>query len=213
MPRRWTLAAIPALLIFAAGCAKKPAPVPPPPPPQPQNIFALLPDPDGRNTSIVVKNSAGEQEINQPNRAVRVAGATVPPTAPFEIDQPTGRRLFGAALDALPSAEVHFTLSFDLAQDALNAASQAQIPAILRAIQDRHSTNISVTGHTDTQGNAAANYTLGLNRARTVAALLRAQGVEADNLFVTSHGEADLLVQTPRGIDEPQNRRVEVIVR
>jgi outer membrane protein OmpA-like peptidoglycan-associated protein len=200
-------------MLFAAGCAKKPAPVPAPPPPQPQNIFALLPDPDGRNTKIVVENSAGEQEISQPNQAVRVASAAVAPTAPFTIDQPTVRRLFGAALDALPSAEVHFLLYFDLALDVLNAQSQAQIPAILRAIQDRRSTNISITGHTDTQGNQVANYTLGLNRAHAVEAILRAQGVEQSSLFVTSHGEADLLVKTLRGVDEPQNRRVEVIVR
>jgi outer membrane protein OmpA-like peptidoglycan-associated protein len=214
MPVRWTLAAILALLLLAAGCTKKPAPVPTPPlPQQPQNIFALLPDPDGRTTGIVVRNPAGEQEISQPDQAVRVPGATVAPTAPFAIDQPTVRRLFGTALNALPSAEVHFVLYFDLAQDALNAQSQAQIPLILRAIQDRRSTNISVTGHTDTYGPQNLNYGLGLRRAETVATILRADGVVQSNLFVTSHGEADPLIKTARGVDEPQNRRVEVIVR
>ncbi len=207
---RWILAA---LLLFAAGCAKKTPPKAAVPAPQPQNIFALLPDPEGKNTSIVVKNPAGEQEIKQPGQAVRVAGATVAPTAPLAVDQPTVTRLFGAALDALPTAEVRFTLYFELSQDVLNAQSQAQLPAILRAIQERRSTNISVTGHTDMTGDAASNFQLGLRRAEGVAQILRAQGVEPSSLFVTSHGEVDLLVKTARGVAEPLNRRVEVIVR
>jgi outer membrane protein OmpA-like peptidoglycan-associated protein len=204
--------------VSVTACAKKAAPLPPvpaapAPPPPPQNIFALLPDPEGKNSRIVVKNSAGEQEISQPNQAVRVAGQTTPPTSPFPIDQATVRRLFGSALDALPGAEVHFTLHFDAAQDVLNATSQAQFPAILRSIQERHSTDISITGHTDTTGDPAANYQLGLRRAEGVADLLRAQGLDSSSLFVTSHGEADPLVKTGRGVAEPLNRRVEVIVR
>ena len=214
IPVRWACAGAFALLLLAAGCAKKPAPqTPPTPAPQPQNTFALLPDPDGRDTSIVVRNPAGEQEIAQPNQAVRVASATAAPSTPFAIDQPTVRRLFGTALDALPSPEVHFVLYFDLAQDVLNAQSEAQIPAILRAIQDRHSTDISITGHTDRSGTPDGNYKLGLSRANTVEAILRGRGVESSSLFVSSHGEVDPLVKTGPGEVEPQNRRVEVIVR
>jgi len=200
-----------ALMVFAAGCAKR-VPAPPSPPAPKQNIVALLPDPDGRNTSIVVTNAGGSQEISQPNQAVRVERADVAPTAPFPIDPPEVRRLFGAALDAMPDPEVRFALYFDEASDTLNAESQAMMPAILRAIQERRSTDVSVTGHTDTTGVAAENYQLGLRRAERVAAVLRAQGVDSSGLFVTSHGEADLLVKTPRGVAERLNRRVEVIV-
>ena len=209
----WTRASLAAALILAAGCARKPAPAPAPPPPQPQNVFALLPDPQGRNTAIVVKNQAGEQEIAQPDQAVRVTSATVAPTAPFPLDQPAVRRLFGTALDVLPDAEVAFVLYFDEARDALNAASLAQIPAIIRTIQERHSTNITVTGHTDTTGTPDDNYQLGLRRAQSVATALIGQGVDSSNLFVTSHGETDQVVKTGRGVAEQQNRRVEVIVR
>jgi len=204
------------LIVVLAACTKKPAPTPPtppPPPPQPQNIFALLQDPEGRNTAIVVKNTGGEQEIGQPDHAVRVDNANTAPSAPFPIDQPTERRLFGAALDTLPPAEVHFVLNYGLNQDSLNTAARAQMPAILRAIQERHSTNISVIGHTDTVGTPAGNQELGLRRAGGVAALLRAEGVAEDSLFVVSHGEADLLTKTDRNIPNAANRRVEVIVR
>lgn len=211
---KWKWALVPPLLVFAAGCAKKrPAAPPTPPAHQAQNIFALLPDANGKNTSIFVRNSAGEQEISQPSQAVQVSSATVAPTAPYAIDPSAVRRLFGAALDAIPGAEVSFTLYFDVTQDVLDAQSQAQIPPILLAIRERSSTDISVTGHTDTTGDPASNYQLGLRRAESVAAVLRAQGVQPSSLFVTSHGEADLLVKTPRGVSERLNRRVEVIVR
>lgn len=200
-------------MLFGAGCAKKNPPAPPVPPPQPQNIFALLPEEDGKKTGIVVKNSAGQQEIGEPNHAVRVANANTAPTPPFAIDEPTVKRLFGAALDAMPAPEQHFTLYFDLSQDVLTSASQNQIAAILRAIQERHSTNISVTGHTDTMGDPAFNNTLARRRADAVAARLRTEGVNAADLFVSAFGDTDLLVKTGRGVSEPLNRRVEVIVR
>jgi outer membrane protein OmpA-like peptidoglycan-associated protein len=207
-----------AALMILAGCAKHPQPIPTPtaaapkaPAPK-QNIFALLPDPEGKDTRMVVTNTGGTQEIGQPNQAVRVERADVAPTAPFAIDQATVRRLFGAALDAMPDPEIHFVLYFDEASDAPNAASMAMMPAILRAVQDRRSTDVIVTGHTDSTGSTAANYALGLRRAERVAGVLRAQGVDAGGLFVTSHGEADPLVKTPPGTAEQRNRRVEVIV-
>jgi outer membrane protein OmpA-like peptidoglycan-associated protein len=213
MPVVRTRTATVLLPLFAAGCAKKLPRVAPAPAPQPQNIFALLPDTNGRNTGVVVRNSAGEQEISQPDQAVQVAGAAVEPTAPFATDRPTERRLFWTALEALPAAEQSFVLNFELTQDVLDAEPLARIPMILRAIQECRSTNISVTGHTDTTGGLAANYQLGLRRAEGVAAVLRAQGVDSSSLFVTSHGEADPIVKTARGVEEPRNRRVEVMVR
>jgi len=147
------------------------------------------------------------------NQAVRVATANTPPSPPFPLDPAESTRLFGAALDALPPPEQHFLLFFDFAQETLNPTSIAQIPAILRAIQEKRSTNISIIGHTDTMGTPTMNQALGMSRARTVADLLRAEGVPDSSLFVTSHGEADLLVKTGRLVREQQNRRVEVIVR
>ena len=211
-------AAIALLTISAAGCAKRPRTIPTPtaaapsaPAPK-QNIFALLPDPEGKETRIVVSNSGGTQEIGQTNQAVRVERADVAPTAPFAIDPPTVQRLFGAALNAVPDPEIHFVLYFDEASDALNAASVALMPAIQRAIQDRRSTDIIVTGHTDRTGTTAANYELGLRRAERVAGILRTQGVDAGSLSVTSHGETDPLLKTLPGVAEQRNRRVEVIV-
>jgi outer membrane protein OmpA-like peptidoglycan-associated protein len=175
-------------------------------------MFVLLPDPQGNNTSIVVTNRAGTQEVRDANHAVRVERADTPPTAPFALDQSTITRVFGAALDAMPDPEVRFLLYFDEASDTLDSAAQETIASILRAVQERHSTDVSVTGHSDRKGVTQANYELGLHRAERVAAVLRARGVEDASLFVTSHGETDPLIKTGPGVAEQRNRRVEVIV-
>jgi outer membrane protein OmpA-like peptidoglycan-associated protein len=201
-----------ALLMLWAGCAKKPVAQAPPPPAPKQNIFALLDDPSGKNSAIVVSNTGGSQDIEQPNHAVRLERADVAPTPPYSIDPPTVRRLFGAALDSLPEPEVRFVMYFDEARDTLDAEAMAKIPVLLKAIQDRRSTDIRVTGHTDRVGLTADNYQLGLRRATTVKDVLVAQGVAESSLEVTSHGEMDQLKKTGPGVPERENRRVEVIV-
>jgi outer membrane protein OmpA-like peptidoglycan-associated protein len=217
MTGKWLWIGGAALILLAAGCAKKqvqtPAPPPPAPPPAKQNVFVLLPDPEGRPGGITVSNSAGAQSLAQPNQAVRVERPDVSPSPPFTMDQAEVRRLFGAALDVLPPAEVQFTLYFQLSTDELTAESEALLPKIFDAVRERHSTAVSVTGHTDTTGDPQSNYQLGMKRAQRVAGILVARGLDQSYVFVASHGEADLAVKTPRGVAEQRNRRVEVIVR
>ena len=210
------LAAVAGVWLVSAACAHKPAPAPAPapaPPPAPQNVFALLPEPNGAASAIVVSNQAGSQELTQPKDAVKVARNDTAPSAPYALTDADIRRLFGSAIDSLPAPEVQFVLQFELNSATMNAAVTARMPEILKAIQDRHSTSITVTGHTDTTGNSALNYALGLSRAKEVADILRSQGVKDSDLFVSSHGDADLLVKTPRNEANEENRRVEVIVR
>jgi outer membrane protein OmpA-like peptidoglycan-associated protein len=211
--------AVAVLAMLTTGCTKRQHPAPIAPPVAPvaarapaQNIFALLADPEGNQTAIVVTNSGGSQEIREVNHAVRIERADTAPTAPFPIDQSRVRGLFGAALDVMPDPEYRFLLYFDESSDTLNSEAQATVASILRAVQERHSTDISVTGHTDRTGSAEGNYQLGLRRAGRVASVLHGQGVDDSNLFVSSHGESDPLIKTGPGVPEQRNRRVEVIV-
>ncbi len=213
MTPKWFAAVGVLAILFASACAPKRAAAPPAPPPAREPVIALLPEPGGQSSGIVVTNQAGVQNLTEPYQAVRVASANVAPGAPFILSQAEVRRLFGAALDALPAPEITFILHFDEGRDVLNAESVAELPAILNAISERHSTAITVTGHTDTIADHQFNYQLGLRRARGVAAILQARGVNASDLFVSSHGDADLLVKTAPRTANDQNRRVEVIVR
>ncbi|WP_321470933.1 OmpA family protein [uncultured Paludibaculum sp.] len=200
-------------VLFLGGCARKRPQAPPPPPPVKQNVVVLLPEPDGKPSRIAVTNSAGTRDLDQPYQAVTVQRADAAPSTPFVMTQAEVRRLFGAALDVLPPTEVQFVLYFQEGRDTLIPESEAQLPAIITAIQERHSTAITVTGHTDTTADPQFNYELGLRRAQTVARILTGKGVAASDVFVASHGQADLLVKTPNGVAEQRNRRVEVIVR
>jgi outer membrane protein OmpA-like peptidoglycan-associated protein len=210
--KRWYVVAVPLLLVAMAACQKKRVQAPAPPAPK-QNVFALLPEADGKVGAIAVTNPAGSQELRQANQAVRVERADVAPSSPFLLDDAAVKRLFGSALEVLPEAEVRFVLYFVEGTDGLTAESTAQLPAIQNTVRQRRSTAISLIGHTDTTGDRQANFQLGLRRAERVAGILKGTGVEETSLFVESHGEADLAVKTPRGVAEQRNRRVEVIVR
>ncbi len=196
------LALIAMLLLCAIGCRKKV-----------KNIVVLLPQENEKAAGITVQNAGGSQTLTQPYQAVRVARLNTAPTKPFNLDPAEVRRIFGRTLDALPTPEVVFTLYFDEGRDVLNDRSVAQIPEILKTIRERRSTSVSITGHTDTTGTPEDNYQLGLRRAKSVADVLQADGLDLSRMFVESHGEADPLIKTARGVSEERNRRVEVIVR
>jgi outer membrane protein OmpA-like peptidoglycan-associated protein len=217
MATKWLQVGFASLLLFAFGCARKQAAQAPPPAPAPpqskQNLIVLLPDPEGKRGGIAVTNSGGAQTLAQPYQAVRVESSSTAPTPPFAMDQAEVRRVFGAVLDVLPAAEVAFTLYFEVSSNALTPESQAKLRDIMSTIRERRSTAISLIGHTDTTGDSQSNYKLGLSRAEAVAEILRQQAVNNSDLSVESHGDADLAVKTARNVDEPRNRRVEVIVR
>ena len=211
--RAWLASGVIFLSLVTVGCQQKRVQAPAPPTAQKASVFALLESPDRKNEVVVVENSGGSRELRQPNEAVRVERAGVRPSDPLVLSGPDVQRLFGGAQTVLPAAEARFVLYFDEGKDELTPESEAQIAEILAAIQARRSTLISVTGHTDTTADPKFNYQLGLRRAERVANTLGAKGVNVADLFVESHGQADLLVPTGPGVAERRNRRVEVIVR
>ncbi len=74
-------------------------------------------------------------------------------------------------------------------------------------------TRIEVNGYTDTSGTARYNMGLSIRRARAVQAELIKDGVPANAITIQGFGETHLLVPTGPGVREPQNRRVEIIIR
>ena len=74
-------------------------------------------------------------------------------------------------------------------------------------------TRIEVNGYTDTSGTHQYNQNLSLRRARAVQAELVKDGVPQNVITIQGFGDTHLLVQTGPGVREPQNRRVEIIIR
>lgn len=74
-------------------------------------------------------------------------------------------------------------------------------------------TRIEVAGHADRSGPDAYNMALSQRRGEAVAADLVARGVSRSAITVQAFGESRPLVATADGVREPQNRRVEIILR
>jgi OOP family OmpA-OmpF porin len=75
------------------------------------------------------------------------------------------------------------------------------------------STRIEVAGHADRSGTPQYNQRLSQRRADAVAAELVRRGVARTAITVTAFGESRPLVPTADGVREPQNRRVEIVLR
>jgi outer membrane protein OmpA-like peptidoglycan-associated protein len=74
-------------------------------------------------------------------------------------------------------------------------------------------TRLEVNGYTDTSGTAKYNQGLSVRRAQAVAAELVKDGVPKSAISIQGFGETHLLVQTGPNVREPQNRRVEIIIK
>ncbi|MDR3529131.1 MAG: OmpA family protein [Rhodopila sp.] len=74
-------------------------------------------------------------------------------------------------------------------------------------------TQLEVNGYTDTSGTAKYNQGLSVRRAQAVAAELVKDGVPKSAITIQGFGETHLLVATGQGVREPQNRRVEIIIK
>jgi OOP family OmpA-OmpF porin len=74
-------------------------------------------------------------------------------------------------------------------------------------------TRIEVNGFTDRSGPADYNMRLSQRRAEAVAAELVRRGVPRNEIVTRGFGEENNLVPTADGVREPQNRRVEIILK
>lgn len=75
------------------------------------------------------------------------------------------------------------------------------------------STRIEVAGHADRSGTPQYNQRLSQRRAEVVASELVSRGISRNEIGVTAFGESRPLVPTADGVREPQNRRVEIVLR
>ncbi|MBN8902583.1 MAG: OmpA family protein [Rhodospirillales bacterium] len=74
-------------------------------------------------------------------------------------------------------------------------------------------TRIEVNGYTDTSGTPKYNQGLSVRRAEAVAGELVRDGVPRKAISIEGFGDNHLLVATGPAVREPQNRRVEIIIR
>jgi len=202
------LAGILLSLAVLAGCASSP----PKAAPRTQDTIVLLPDASGKTGSIVVSGGGQEVRLSETNQAVVVREGS-PPGKPFVMEEKELSAFAAPALKALPPPPKQFILYFEHNTAVLTGKSRALLATVMKTIKERQPVDISVVGHTDTVGDRDYNYRLSSKRARAVADLLVAQGVDRSILDITSHGKENPLIPTGDQVHEPRNRRVEVTVR
>ena len=170
----------------------------------------LLPEKDGRDTAVTVRQGDKEVVLDKPYAAARqtTAGPRAYASSPQEVEAQ-----FGAALAAQPGRPTSHTLYFIENSDQFTDASKQVLADVLAEIARHPVPDIVVVGHTDSVGSNATNDALALRRAETVRAMLINQGIAATSVVAVGRGKRELLVPTPDGVAEPRNRRVEIVVR
>lgn len=190
------------------GCAAPPPP-PVPVPLAPRSYVALMANEDGSTGRVLFRSASGDIQLERAHQAVALQG----PTVAYDVSPAQLERDVSAAIGAQPRLPKIFLLYFEVGDARINKASESLLQAVLDEVQSRSVPDLSITGHTDTVGNAALNETLSLRRAEQVAKLLKSSTTGGLQIEVTSHGERNLLVPTPDATAEPRNRRVEITVR
>ena len=119
-----------------------------------------------------------------------------------------------AAVPAPPAEAARtYLVFFDWDRADLTDRARQIVAEAAQATTRVQVTRIEVSGHTDTTGTAAYNQGLSVRRAQNVAAELVRLGVPRAAITTQGFGFSRPLVSTGPGVREPQNRRVEIVLR
>jgi len=118
-----------------------------------------------------------------------------------------------AAPVAAPAPARTYLVFFDWDRADLTDRARQIITEAANASKSVEVTTIEVSGHADLTGTPAYNQRLSLRRANNVAAELVRQGVPQSAITIQAFGDTRPLVPTARGVREPQNRRVEIVLK
>ena len=101
---------------------------------------------------------------------------------------------------------------FDVNSDKINPASYGVLKDIAATLKANPSIQVQVVGHTDSDGEAAANQTLSERRAQAVVNTLQQEfSIDAGRLKPSGKGESEPVVDNNTPQNKAMNRRVEFI--
>jgi outer membrane protein OmpA-like peptidoglycan-associated protein len=179
----------------------------------PATKVVLLPDPNDKVGVVDVSSAKGIQTLDKPWQTTEVSSPDKAPSVPWLMDKKEVRAMFKEALAAEPIPPVSFIVYFKTEGSDLTPETLKTLSRVLEEIRVRKSTDIIVSGHTDTVGSVEKNQVLSLKRAKVVADFIVSKGIKPENIDVTYHGKGNPLIPTPDGVPEPRNRRVEIMIR
>jgi OOP family OmpA-OmpF porin len=128
-----------------------------------------------------------------------------PPPAPPPASPP-------ASVAPAPPGMRTYLVFFDWDRADLSERARQIVAEAAAASTRVATTRIDVNGYTDLSGSADYNQRLSVRRADAVEAELVRDGVPKTEIVIRGNGETNPLVPTAKGVREPQNRRVEIIL-
>ena len=197
MSRRLIALLAPALLSLAA-CA-------------PATRVVLLPQEGLPTAAVTVQARQGQVVLAQPYAVAEVASSGSVDTAQTNAQQVEKR--YGQLLSVQPAAEQRFTLLFMPGGAQLTPESSAALADVLARATERPGGEVIIIGHTDRVGSVESNDTLSLQRAQAVRQLVIDRGFDPNRVEAVGRGEREPVVQTADEVEEPKNRRAEIVVR
>jgi len=101
---------------------------------------------------------------------------------------------------------------FDTGSAYLYPQAQNIIESVAVVLKEYRQTYVNVNGFADTVGTRANNQVLSQQRAEGVADALVRNGVEPVRISPRGYGETNLRIPTADNVNEPRNRRVEIVL-
>lgn len=176
-----------------------------------KELVVLVPEDDGSVGSLSIKDGGHPVILDSSLAAAKIDSmGNIKKTI---ITEEEIRQNFAEALSAQPAAPVKFILYFMPESTTVDPNSLVALRSLFAEVAKREAAEVQITGHTDRVGKVEYNDRLSLERARAVKQMLIHRGLKSSFIRTVGRGEREPLVPTPDEATEPQNRRVEVIVR
>ena len=100
-------------------------------------------------------------------------------------------------------------IQFDSGRSTIKSSSNSILDQVVDVMTENPSYDLSINGHTDSQGDDAKNQKLSEERAAAVRTYLIGKGVSADRLQSFGHGETMPVEDNATAAGRAKNRRVE----
>lgn len=159
------------------------------------NIPNLGINPEGLTICCDRMNSAGAQGLNRLIKNVRIAEGAV--------------KLYDKLMQ--DGKIVANGIRFDVNKATIKPESMGVINSIYGLLKDHPEINLSVEGHTDSDGDDASNQSLSERRAKAVADHLVSMGIQAGRLISKGWGETKPVGPNNTSEGKAANRRVEFV--
>lgn len=115
----------------------------------------------------------------------------------------------GCSLKLTETVSIELNITFDTAKAIIKPEFEGEVANLARFMDQYADTEVSVHGHTDSQGSDAYNQKLSQSRADAVkAALITKYGIAADRVNAIGYGESKPVADNTTADGRKKNRRV-----